>query len=165
MSKKIAFMGIFSSLALVAGYLERLIPVTIPVPGIKLGLANVIVLLTIYYMGTKEAFGVMMIKIVVTALLFSGLSGFFYSLSGGLLSFGVMLIGKKSGVFSVIGVSILGGVFHNIGQITLAALIVSNAGLLYYCPVLIIAGIVTGGITGLIAHYVLESIHKIPFNI
>lgn len=157
-AKKIAFLGIFASLAIVAGYLERLVPFPIAVPGIKLGLANVVVILVMYSMGEKEAFIISVIRIMAIGLLFSGLSGIIYSLAGGLISYVGMIIGKRVKIFSVIGVSVIGGVLHNLGQILLATFVVSNIKLLYYVPVLIIAGIVAGVVTGLVAVYTLAHV-------
>lgn len=155
MAKKIALMGIFTALAIVAGYIERLVPFPVAVPGIKLGLANVVVIIAMYYMGEKEAFCISVIRIMAVGLLFSGLSGILYSLAGGLLSYAGMAVGKNVRVFSIIGVSIIGGVLHNLGQIFIAALVVSNIKLLYYVPVLIFAGIAAGVVTGLVAFYTL----------
>lgn len=156
MAKKIALLGILASLAIIAGLLERLVPFPIAVPGIKLGLANVIVIITMYCMGEREAFGISVIRIMVVGVLFSGLSGILYSLAGGLLSYVGMVAGKRVKAFSVIGVSIIGGVLHNLGQIGIAALVVSNIKLLYYVPVLILAGIVAGVVTGFVAVYTLD---------
>jgi len=155
-ARKVAFCGILTALALVLSYLERLIPVPVPVPGIKLGLANAAVLILLYHFGVKEAFTVSVTRIALAGLLFAGVSGTLYSLAGGLLSFVMMWLAKKAGVFSVTGVSIAGGVFHNVGQILLACVVVQNIKLLYYMPVLIAMGMAMGAVTGVIAVFSLR---------
>lgn len=160
MTKKIAFCGVFTALAIVLSYFERLIPVPIPVPGIKLGLANVIILIIMYYIGYKEAFVVSVVRILAVGILFSGLSGILYSLSGGLLSFFMMSLGKKTTMFSPVGVSVIGGVFHNLGQIIIACMVVENYKLLYYVPILIVLGLIMGIITGFIGSYSLRYLKR-----
>ncbi|MCL2396437.1 MAG: Gx transporter family protein [Defluviitaleaceae bacterium] len=156
MAKKIAYFGILGGLAMVAAYIERLFPMPIPVPGVKLGLANVIVVMALYAMGSKAALGISVLRIVAIGLLFGSPFSVAYSLSGGILSYAAMVLAKRVKIFGVVGVSVWGGVFHNIGQIVVAALIVQNAGLFYYAPVLIIAGVLTGVLVGLIAGYALK---------
>lgn len=153
MAKTVAKLGIFAALAIIAAYLERLFPMPIPVPGVKLGLANVVVIMALYTMGVKAAFGISVLRIAVVGMLFGSLFSIAYSLSGGLLSFAFMAAAKKTGIFGVVGVSVLGGVMHNIGQIVIAALIVNNTGLFFYTPMLIIAGVLTGIFIGYIAGY------------
>ena len=161
-ARSVAFFGIFTALAIIAGYIERITPSPVPmIPGIKLGIANVIILMILYTQGAKAALGINVARILASGILFSGPSGVLYALAGGLLSFAAMLLGKKTGALGVAGVSVLGGVFHNTGQIAVAAAVVWNMRLFYYLPVLIIAGIVTGVITGLIAGYSLNPIRKL----
>lgn len=154
-SQNIAFIGIFTALAIVAGYIERIIPSPVPVPGVKLGIANIIIILCLYMRGGRMALAINFTRIIVSGLLFSGLSGIIYALVGGALSFISMYTGKRIKVFGLIGVSILGGVSHNMGQIFLAAIVVWNIKLLYYMPVLIISGVITGAAIGLTAWYTL----------
>lgn len=163
MAKTVAKLGILASLAIIAAYLERLFPMPIPVPGVKLGLANVVVVMALYTMGIKAAFGISVLRIVVVGMLFGSLFSIAYSLSGGLLSFAAMAAAKKIGVFGVVGVSVLGGVMHNVGQIAVAAMIVQNTGLFFYTPVLIIAGVLTGILIGYTAGYSIKhSMHVKP---
>lgn len=159
-SRKIAYYGIFATLAILMGYIEMLIPIVIAVPGIKLGLANVIVLIVLYFMDVKSAFFVSMIRIFITGLLFAGFAGLLYSLAGAGLSFLVMVLMKKMKVFSMIGVSAAGGISHNMGQIFIAALVVNNMKLLYYLPILLVSGIVTGVVTGVVAKYCLSYLNN-----
>ena len=144
MSKKVAFYGVFAALAILMGYVESLFPPPVPVQGVKLGLANVIVLIALYFMGAKAALGINVIRVVISALLFSGFSGFLYSIAGAGVSFIIMVLAKKIKSSGIIGVSVLGGVAHNIAQIGVAAAVLNTPGLFYYLPVLIISGVVMG---------------------
>lgn len=164
MSKKVAFYGVFAALAILMGYVESLFPPPVPVQGVKLGLANVIVLIALYFMGAKAALGINVIRVVISALLFSGFSGFLYSIAGAGVSFIIMVLAKKIKSSGIIGVSVLGGVAHNIAQIGVAAAVLNTPGLFYYLPVLIISGVVMGVITGIVARYCLTHIEKSGFK-
>ncbi len=159
-NKKIAYYGLFAGLALLMGYVELMIPMPVAVPGIKLGLANVIVLIVLYFMGAKSAFFLSLVRILLSGLLFAGFAGFLYSLAGALLSFGVMALCKRSGIFSITGVSVAGGISHNVGQIAVACVVVNNLKLAYYLPVLLVAGVVTGFVTGLVGKYCLSYLNR-----
>lgn len=149
--KKIPYYGLFAALAILMGYVEMLIPVPVPIPGVKLGLANVIIIIMMYFMDTKSAFFVSLIRVVLSGLLFAGFAGLLYSLAGAMLSFAVMALLKKTDKFSIVGVSIAGGVFHNVGQIIVAALAVENVRMAYYLPFLLVSGVVTGMLIGIVA--------------
>ncbi len=149
--KKIPYYGLFAALAILMGYVEMLIPIPVPIPGVKLGLANVIIIIMMYFMDTKSAFFVSLIRVVLSGLLFAGFAGLLYSLSGAMLSFAVMALLKKTDKFSIVGVSIAGGVFHNVGQIIVAALAVENVKMAYYLPFLLVSGVVTGMLIGIVA--------------
>ncbi len=164
MARKIAYLSVFIALAIIVGYIEQLIPVPIGIPGIKLGISNTIILIALYYFDAKTAFSINIIRIILSGLLFAGFSGMLYSLSGGLLSFLFMYLAKRVHFFSIIGVSVVGGIFHNIGQILMAALIVSNLKLFSYLPVLLISGLVTGVLVGLTAKYVLVYLNHYKKN-
>ena len=160
MAKRVATDGIFIALALILSYLEVLIPINIGVPGIKLGLANIVAVTGLYYMKLPDVWLISLIRIVISSLLFGNMMALAYSLTGGVLSLCVMILLKKTDRFSVIGVSIAGGVFHNIGQI-LAAMVVTSVPIIsYYLPVLMVAGIVTGLIMGFISGRVLTILRK-----
>ncbi len=148
---KTAYLGVFLALALVFSYVESLIPFYFGVPGVKLGLTNIVVVLMLYCVGAKEAFVVSVVRIVLAGFLFGNLFSIIYSLAGGLLSFLAMTVLRRTEKFGVVPVSICGGVFHNIGQLALAALIVENYHIFYYMPVLLAAGIVTGFLIGIAA--------------
>ena len=149
--KKIPYYGLFAALAILMGYVEMLIPVPVPIPGVKLGLANVIIIIMMYFMDTKSAFFVSLIRVVLSGLLFAGFAGLLYSLAGAMLSFAVMALLKKTDKFSIVGVSIASGVFHNVGQIIVAALAVENVKMAYYLPFLLVSGVVTGMLIGIVA--------------
>lgn len=149
--KKIPYYGLFAALAILMGYVEMLIPIPVPIPGVKLGLANVIIIIMMYFMDTKSAFFVSLIRVILSGLLFAGFAGILYSLAGALLSFAVMALLKKTGKFSIVGVSIAGGIFHNVGQIIVAALAVENVRMAYYLPFLLVSGVVMGIFIGIVA--------------
>ena len=151
MAKKVAYMGMLTALAFVFSYLEFLLPVNVGIPGVKLGLANLVVIVALYTMGIREACTLSLVRIVLTGFTFGNPASMIYSLAGGALSLLVMLGAQKIKLFSVTGVSVLGGVFHNVGQILVAILVVENASLMYYLPVLIFTGTVAGAVIGVVA--------------
>lgn len=149
--RKVAYYGLFAALAILMGYVEMLIPIPIPIPGIKLGLANVIILIMLYFMDSKSAFFVSLIRVLLSGLLFAGFAGLLYSLAGAMSSFAVMALSKKTGKCSILGVSVLGGIFHNVGQIIVAALVVENIRMAYYLPFLLVSGVGMGLLIGIVA--------------
>lgn len=160
MTKKLTISALLVALAMIFSYIEVLIPFNFGIPGIKLGLANLVVVVALYILGTKQAFMISMVRIILVAFTFGSLAALLYSIAGGILSFVVMSLCRKFKGLSVMGVSVAGGVSHNIGQIIVAILVVENMNLLFYVPVLMIAGIVTGLLIGLVAGLVLPSIKK-----
>ena len=152
--KKTAYLGVFAAVAIIFGYVESLFPFFAGIPGIKLGLANLAVLYILEKYTWKEAALVSAVRIVVIGNMFSIL----YSLAGAALSLAVMTLMKKRSGFSILGVSVSGGVSHNIGQLIVAALIVENAAFLYYAPILIISGVITGLLIGLLTREVAKRI-------
>ena len=159
--RKVAIFGVFTALALIFSYVELLIPINFGIPGAKLGLANLMTVLVLYKMGIKEALALSVTRIILSGFMFGNLFGILYSLSGGLLSFLVMVLLKKSDRFSVAGVSIGGGTAHNIGQLLVAIVFVQTYQVGYYLPVLLVAGEVTGLLIGLVAKEVLKRIQGI----
>ena len=149
--KKIPYYGLFAALAILMGYVEMMFPMPIPIPGVKLGLANVVVIIMMYFMDVKGAFFISLIRVFLSGLLFAGFAGLLYSLAGAMLSFAVMALLKKTGKFSIIGVSLAGGVFHNVGQVAVAAMVVENVKMAYYLPFLLVSGVVTGILIGIVA--------------
>lgn len=160
MAKKAAYMGMFTALAFVFSYLEFLIPINLGIPGVKLGLANLVTIVALYIMGIKEACTLSLARIVLNSFTFGNPAAMLYSLAGGFLSLLAMAAAQKIKLFSVTGVSVLGGVFHNLGQILAAALVVENAKLLYYFPVLVLSGTLAGTVIGILAAMVIKRLDK-----
>ena len=159
-AKNVAFFGILVALAFTLSYLESLIPFNFGVPGIKLGLANLVVVTALYLYGIKAALPIALIRIVLAGLTFGNVNSLLYSLGGGLLSLLIMWAVKNTKL-SVIGVSVLGGVTHNIGQIAVAALMMNTVRIVYYLPVLLVAGTVTGFLIGTAASLTNKRLSKI----
>lgn len=154
-SKKIAFLGVFIALALICSYVESLIPFYFGIPGVKLGLTNIVVVIMLYTVGEKEAFAVSVLRIILAGFLFGNLFSILYSLAGGLLSFLVMYLIKKFQLLGIVTVSVCGGISHNIGQIIVAAFVVENYNIFYYIPVLLIAGTITGFLIGIVGQEII----------
>lgn len=152
-TQKLVQTALLSATAIIFGYIETLLP-SVGIPGIKLGLSNIVILLAIYKLSIPSALFIMLIKVLVTSLLFSGLNVFFFSLCGGVLSITAMILFKNRS-FSVVGVSILGGVFHNIGQILVAGFVLGTS-VFYYLPILLISGCITGFLTGYICNVTMK---------
>ena len=159
-SSKVAQYGLFAALAILMGYVEMLIPLPLLVPGMKLGLANVIIVIVLYHMDTKSAFFISLVRVLMSGLLFQGFAGLLYSLAGALLSLAVMALLKKTGKVSITGVSVMGGVFHNVGQIIVAAAVVKNIKMAYYLPFLLVTGVVTGFVIGAVARLALGYLQR-----
>ena len=157
-TNKLALSGVLTALAAIFSYVEALIPFSFGVPGIKLGLANVVSVFALYSIGPRFALLISVVRILVVSSLFGSPAIAMYSLAGALLSLAVMVPLQKTGKFSMIGVSMAGGVFHNIGQLVVAAWVVETMQILYYFPVLLIAGMVTGILIGIIVTRVSRTI-------
>ena len=146
--KKTAYLGLFAAIAIIFGYVESLIPFFAGIPGMKLGLANLAVLFILEKYSWKEAALVSTVRILVIGFLFGNMFSILYSLAGAALSLTVMTLMKRFSGFSILGVSVAGGVSHNIGQLIVASFIVENTSLRYYAPVLLISGVATGLLIG-----------------
>lgn len=157
-SLKVSFIGMMVALSFVLSYIESLIPLSVGIPGVKAGLSNIPVMITLYMAGPLIAGILALTKVTLVSLTFGSMSSFFYSLSGAMLSIIIMAVFKHLDIFTVRGVSILGGIMHNMGQLIVAVFIVENAKLLYYLPVLIISGIAAGLAIGLIANLIIRRI-------
>lgn len=160
-TKKIALCGVLTALAMIFSYIESMIPVPIPVPGIKLGIANIAVITILYVLGVKEAIVINLLRIVLTSLLFGNVNSFLFSISGATLSLTIMIIMKKLDFFSCIGVSVCGGVMHNIGQIIAAVFIMGSEAIVFYLPVLIVSGVFTGVVIGVVSGIVAKHVRKV----
>jgi heptaprenyl diphosphate synthase len=159
--RMVAYAGLLTALALIFSYVEAILPFQVGIPGVKLGIANLVVLITLYLFGARSALLINLLRIFLAGFLFSGVFGILYSLAGGLLSLGLMVLLKKTGLFSLIGISVAGGVMHNVGQLLTAALIIENIRVFVYFPVLLFSGIVCGIIVGTVAWLVLR---RLPGN-
>ena len=148
LSYRVALSAVMATLALIFSYVEAMIPLNFGIPGIKLGLSNLVILVALYQLGAGYALSINVLRIVLSGILFGGVSAMLYSLAGGLLSFAVMLLLIKTRLFSPVGVSMAGGVMHNVGQVTVAALVAETAKLYLYLPVLSVTGLVTGFLLG-----------------
>lgn len=160
-TKNIALCGVLTALAMIFSYVESIIPVPIPVPGIKLGVANIAVITILYVLGVKEAVIINLLRIILTALLFGNLNSFLFSISGAILSMTIMIIMKKLDFFSYIGVSVCGGVMHNVGQIIAAVFIMGSEAIAYYLPVLIVSGVFTGVVIGVVSGIVARHVKRV----
>lgn len=164
MKKKIPYLGLFLALAIVCSYVEALIPFSIGIPGVKLGLSNIVVVLLLYCIGTKEALCISIFRIVLVGFMFGNAFSIIYSFAGGILSFCIMYLLIRFTKLKCISVSVAGGIFHNIGQILIAAFVVNNTNIFWYLPMLIIAGVVTGFLIGVVSSEIIVRLgNKISF--
>ena len=154
--KRLCTLALMISLAFAFSYLESLVPFNFGIPGIKLGLANLVVIVALYTMNIKDAFFISLLRIVLSGLIFNDTFAMIYSLVGGLLSFAVMCIFKKFDKFTPIGVSAFGGTIHNLGQIIVAGIVMNTYRIIYYFPILMLSGLITGIINGIIADIIIK---------
>ena len=157
-TKALTTCALLAALALIVSYIEFLLPLNLGVPGIKLGLANIVVVIALYCLGPRYALIINVVRIALAALLFGSLFSGLYALAGGLVSLAVMMLLKKTGRFSITAVSMAGGAFHNLAQLCVAALVASTTDLFLYLPVLFIAGIATGIFNGIVSNLVLRKL-------
>ena len=149
--RQITTMGMLIALAMVLGFVETLIPINLGIPGMKLGLANIVVVIALFLFDIKTAVVVSILRIILIAMTFGNMSMMFYSIAGVSLSLLSMIAISKIKSFSLISVSIVGGIMHNVGQIICAAFVVRTNGVFTYLPVLMIAGLVSGALIGIVA--------------
>ncbi len=159
--KNVAQYGMLIALAFVFSYVEAMIPLPLPVPGMKLGLANLVSVVGLYTVGLAGTAVTALVRIVLVGFTFGNTFSMIYSLAGGLMSMMVMAGAKKSGWFGTAGVSILGGVFHNVGQLAVAAYVTRTAGVFAYFPVLMAAGVVAGMVIGMLGGWIVERIKSV----
>lgn len=156
--RRAALYGVLTAAALACGYLELLIPLPVTVPGVKLGLGNAVVLLALEWLGPKPGLYLMFAKVLASSLLFANLQMLAFSLAGGILSWAIMALAVRSRAFSAVGVSVLGGVAHNAGQLIAVAVLLSTRVALVNAPALAVAGVLCGLVVGIVAQLVLRSI-------
>ena len=157
-TKKTAQLGVYIALAMILSYVESLIPFSFGIPGIKLGLTNVVTVIMMYTYGIPVALGVAVLRAVLSGFMFGNAFSIIYSVAGCVLSFIFMYILKKTNHFAIISVSAAGGVMHNVGQLIVAANVVKTYSVIYYAPVLIIAGVFTGIIIGIVSDEIVKRI-------
>ena len=163
-SKNVSVCAMLVALAMICSYVENMIPVNFGIPGVKLGLANLVTITALYLIPPWEVLAIVITRILLMGFMFGNGMSILYSLAGGILSFTVMLLMRKAKGFSIIGVSIAGGILHNVGQIFVAVCVVENLKLIYYLPVLLISGTITGALIGMIAGRIQHIIRRQAFE-
>lgn len=161
--RKIAFLGLSVSLAMILSFVESQIPVFTTIPGMKVGLPNLVMVFLLYRVGWKETVIVSLIRAFLVALLFGNLQSLIFSIAGAVLSLTGMILLKKTGLFSSIAVSVTGGVLHNVGQIIAACLWTGTVQIAYYLPALLVSGVCAGIAIGLIAGFLLKRLENVRF--
>lgn len=161
-TKKIALYGVMAALAMILSYVEMQLPAFVAIPGVKLGLTNIVVIVALYKMGDKSALFINVVRIIAVSVLFGTFMSFAFSFAGGMLSTIVMILLKKTDKFSAVGVSVTGGITHNIGQILAAMLLLNTRAIIWYLPVLLLSGIISGLVIGLTGAIVVK---RVRFNI
>lgn len=160
-TKKTALYGVLTALALILSYVESLIPAFVAIPGMKIGLTNIVVLSALYAISARGAILINCVRIIIVALLFGSPLSFVFSLVGGCLSTLVMILLKKSGRFGIIGISTAGGVTHNIGQIIVAVIVMNTKAIALYLPMLWITGIFSGMLIGFIGGLIVSRVSEV----
>ena len=155
-SQKISYCAVFTALAMIFSYVEAILPINFGVPGMKLGLANLVIVTGLYYLNEKDVLLISLTRIILMGFLFGNGMSLIYSLTGGILSYFIMILLKKKTNLSVLAVSISGGVAHNIGQLIAASFVVNNFHIFYYFPALLIAGTITGLLIGIVSERILK---------
>ena len=162
-AKRVAFLSMSIALAMILSFVESLIPALVAIPGIKIGLPNLIIVFILYRVGWKETVIVSIIRILLVAMLFGNVQTMTFSIAGAVLSLLGMILLQKTNWFSTIAVSITGGILHNIGQIIAAVLWTQTAEIAYYLPVLLVSGTVAGTVIGLLAGLLVKRLEKWNF--
>lgn len=160
MTKKVTLLGFTLAAAMLLSYIESAVPPVIPISGVKIGLANIAVIFALYRIGTAEACLISLLRVFLSALLFGNIVALAYGTAGAVLSLTVMALLKKTDKFSVFAISITGGVLHNIGQILCAVIIIGSSAVLYYLPVLMLCGILSGALIGILSGYINNRLKK-----
>lgn len=162
-TKKVAFLGLTIALSMILSFVESQIPPLVAIPGVKAGLANIVMVFMLYRVSVKETAIVSLVRVILVSLLFGSVMSLAYSLVGAALSLIGMALIKKTGLFSPIAVSVIGGILHNIGQIAVACFVTETAQIVYYLPVLLISGTIAGVIIGIAAGIVVKRTEKVKF--
>lgn len=157
LTARIARDGVLLALAMILGFIDNMIPMPIPVPGVKLGLANLVVIYAVYKMGDYDAIIISVARVLLSGLMFAGMSGIMYSLAGAILSLTVMILMHRLTGYHMISISICGSISHILGQLLVAGVLTSFAVIIYYAPVLLISAFIAGAIIGSVASAVLTA--------
>ena len=160
-SNRVALYGLLIALAFVLSYVETLFPVYLGAPGVKLGLANLVTVIALYGLGVKEAFAINVVRVLLSGFTFGNMSSILFGMAGAVLSLFLMAVCKKLRLFDMTGISIIGGVAYNKGNILEAAFVTKTFGVFSYLPVLLIAGTVAGALIGLLGGIILKRISRI----
>ena len=159
-TRKMTSYAMLLALSMILGYLESMIPTLFPIPGIKLGLANIVNIIGLFSLGILPTGIISFLRVLLLSMLFGNLMTLSYSMAGFFLSFFVMILAKQCFKLSFISVSLLGGIFHNVGQILMAALLLRNPVLFAYLPLLLLAGMAAGIVMGVLASIVAKRLSK-----
>ena len=159
-TRKVAFLGMCIALSMVLSYFESLIPPLMAVPGVKMGLPNIVMVFMLYKIGAKETAIVSILRVILVGILFGTPLSMIYSLAGAALSLIGMIMLKKTNLFAPVTVSVVGGILHNVGQIATACFVMDTAEIAYYLPVLLITGTIAGVLIGLCAAMILKRLEK-----
>lgn len=160
LAEKAALYGVLTALAMILSYIEMLIPISIGVPGVKPGLANLVVFTALYMMKPIDAFVISIVRVILVGFTFGNLSAMLYSLAGAVLSFFMMWLCRKKNWLSRTGVSVVGGVSHNTGQLLVASVVLENAAVFVYLPALLLAGMIMGALLGILGSLIMERLPK-----
>ena len=156
-----AYYGLLIALAFVFSYIESLIPFSVGIPGVKLGLGNLVSIITLYTLGWQAAAAVSLVRVILTGFTFGSMSMMMYGLAGAALSLLVMILSRHFDLFDITGVSIAGGVAHNIGQIGVAAMVLESGAIIYYLPVLLLSGSIAGAVIGLLGGLIVKRLQGV----
>ena len=156
-----AYYGLLIALAFVFSYIESLIPFSVGIPGVKLGLGNLVSIITLYTLGWQAAAAVSLVRVILTGFTFGSMSMMMYGLAGAALSLLVMILSRHLDLFGITGVSIAGGVAHNIGQIAVAAMVLESGAIFYYLPVLLLSGSIAGAVIGFLGGLIVKRLQGV----
>jgi heptaprenyl diphosphate synthase len=159
-AKRVTFLGLSIALAMILSFVEHQIPALVAIPGVKVGLPNIVMVFLLYRVGWKEMVTVSIVRIILVSMLFGNVQTMTFSIAGAILSLFGMILLKKTSWFSCITVSIVGGILHNVGQIIAACFWTSTAEIAYYLPVLLVSGIIAGAVIGIIAGILVKRLEK-----
>lgn len=159
-TKKISGIGLMIALAYVLSYIESMLPINVGIPGIKVGLSNIVVIFSLYVFEPLTALGIAIVRIILSGLTFGSLASLMYSFVGGILSFLAMCLLKKLDFLSINGISVVGGVSHNIGQIIVAMFVLQTKLIIYYLPALLISGTIAGVVVGIAGGLIIKRISR-----